>query len=259
MTTAESAEGFAAFETWLGTPLPADPIAALRVLRHQAEQEIERLLDFLDATDGDPDLEGELAGFEAPQDGREGEDTDAEPSLGWLIGGPSARDRSQEHGVDVELDESDAEPSLASPEGARCPEGPPQWGEYVTMPYSQAGWARGSGTDLEGDAHEDDEESDPGVADEDALHGEKGEPDLGATEAFNQDSAWRPQQDGWAVEDGEPECASTSCEDAHANARPTRLGNLDGEDGGDMEPNGDEGDHGNAEDQFHTWNRCGHV
>jgi len=83
MTTAQT-NGFAAFETWLGTPLPADPIEAMRTLRREAAQEIERLLAFLDATDGDPDLEGELAGFEAVQDGRENDDTDAEPSLVFM-------------------------------------------------------------------------------------------------------------------------------------------------------------------------------
>ena len=77
-----------------------------------------------------------------------------------------------------------------------------------------------------------------------------GEPEFGATEAFNQDSAWRAQQDGWHVPDGEPEFASTRGEDAAGNARPTRLGNLDGEDGGDTEPNGDEHDSTFAEGEF---------
>ena len=69
MSQAESdPTGFAAFATFLGTPLPENPIRALRILRHEAAREIERLIDFLDALGGDPDLE----------DG-----ADAEPTLGW--------------------------------------------------------------------------------------------------------------------------------------------------------------------------------
>jgi hypothetical protein len=52
-----TAETFAAFATFLGTPLPDDPITALRILREETAREVERLLAFLDATDGEPDLE----------------------------------------------------------------------------------------------------------------------------------------------------------------------------------------------------------
>jgi hypothetical protein len=150
---------FAAFESWLGTPLPENPVEAMRILRRQAEQEIERLLAFLDATDGDTDMEPELAGTDAYHDGGEDEDTDAEPSLGWPLHGPSALDKSHAHDLDAELDESDAEPSLASPESATCPDRPKQSCAFVSIPHSQTSWARGNSADLEGDPKEDDEDS----------------------------------------------------------------------------------------------------
>jgi len=195
MTIAQT-EGFSAFETWLGTPLPADPIAAMRTLRTQAEQEIERLLAFLDATDGEADLE---------EDDREGEDADGEPSLGWPNNGPVALD-GEHHDIDAELDEADAEPSLASPEGARCPDQVHHWGEYVSGAGSQLGWARGNVRDLEGAADEDDEDSDTGIGDSDGLAEiNGGEPSLGASEAINQEAAWRPVQDEWLGPDRERE------------------------------------------------------
>jgi hypothetical protein len=152
-------EGFAAYETFTGIPLPADPIAAIGTLRREVMREIERLIAFLDATGGDADLEGELAGFEGVQDGREGEDTDAEPSLGWpaSIAGPRALDQSCRHDYDIELDEADQEPSLASPESVVCPD--LSWSGYVSLPRSQVDWARGNRADLEGDPREDDEDS----------------------------------------------------------------------------------------------------
>ena len=63
MNSPAEPEGFAAFETWLRTPLPENPIEAMRILRRQAEEEIERLLAFLDATDGNPDLEDDGGGI----------------------------------------------------------------------------------------------------------------------------------------------------------------------------------------------------
>jgi len=65
---------FAAFATFLGTPLPENPIRALRILRREVAAEIERLIAFLDALGGDPDLE--LTGDDEP-------DQSEEPSLGW--------------------------------------------------------------------------------------------------------------------------------------------------------------------------------
>jgi len=202
MTTVQT-EGFAAFETWLGTPLPADPIVAMRTLRREAAREIERLLAFLDATDGNFDLEddgGGLGDYEGLI-----EQTVGEPALGWPLRGPSALDRSCRNDYDTELDEADAEPSLAAPEGAKCPDGRQHWGEYVSMPYSQAGWARGNRADFEGDVREDDEDDGGGIGDHDGLIAETvGEPSLGATEAMNHETAWRPQH-GWLALDGEKE------------------------------------------------------
>ena len=60
MNAAEEPDGFAAFETWLGTPLPESPIEAMRILRRQAEEEIERQIAFLDAIDGERDNEAVL-------------------------------------------------------------------------------------------------------------------------------------------------------------------------------------------------------
>jgi hypothetical protein len=158
-------DGFAAFETWLGTPLPENPIEAMRVLRRQAEQEIERLLAFLDATDGDSDMEPELAGTDALHDGGEDEDTDAEPSLGWPLHGPSALDKSHAHDLDAELDEADQEPSLASPEGATCPDRAEA--RYASVPDSQASWARGNSADMESATGRNDDDEDGHDAEED--------------------------------------------------------------------------------------------
>ena len=87
MSQAESepitAETFAAFATFLGTPLPENPIRALRILRREAAAEIERLIVFLDALGGDPDLEPTM-GYVAPGHVDEAEiEEDPEPSLGW--------------------------------------------------------------------------------------------------------------------------------------------------------------------------------
>jgi hypothetical protein len=88
-------------------------------LRDQAAAEIERLVAFLDATEGDIDLEPNLAGgswddreFD-PADDRLHDHADDEPSLG----AHSTDERSQEHwaqggGDDREGYDYDMEPSL---------------------------------------------------------------------------------------------------------------------------------------------------
>jgi hypothetical protein len=135
-------DGFAAFESWLGNPLPENPIAALRQLRREAAAEIERLLAFLDALGGDPDLEPS------------GDELDAS-----VPEGPGGSSRASQHpNEDDEADGTD-EPSLASPEGATCPDRPKQLYAYVSMPDPQTSWARGNSADLEGDPREDDEDS----------------------------------------------------------------------------------------------------
>jgi hypothetical protein len=107
-------ESFAAFATFLGTPLPANPIKALRILRYEAAKEIERLITFLDALGGDPDLED---GGDAeptlgwPASGRAfgTEDGELEPSLGWTgIINQSSRNRLG-YGEDYEQDDADKE------------------------------------------------------------------------------------------------------------------------------------------------------
>ena len=122
MSQAESdPSSFAAFATFLGTPLPENPIRALRILRKEAAREIERLIDFLDALGGDPDLEdgadaeptlgwpignGRLLGGDM--------DGEAEPSLGWTGTINQASRNRLGDGVDFEKDDSDREPSLGA-------------------------------------------------------------------------------------------------------------------------------------------------
>ena len=128
MTAADpSADTFAAFASFLGTPLPENPIEALHVLRREAAKEIERLIVFLDALGGDPDLEPSL-GYSpythtAAAIDLEGDDVDDEPSLGWTgtanqtssnrVGGTSDAERDD---CDRECT-GDLEPSLAGAPG----------------------------------------------------------------------------------------------------------------------------------------------
>ena len=100
MTAGDPAgDTFSAFVSFLGTPLPENPIEAIRILRREAAKEIERLIAFLDALGGDPDLE---------------ETGDDEPSLAIARAGPDLSG-----GDDRELDEGEAEFSLGSPESVR--------------------------------------------------------------------------------------------------------------------------------------------
>lgn len=104
---------------------PAKPsieaVRALARLRAEARAEIERLIDFLDATDMDPDLEdngdtesnlgGECLSF---ADDREEDLSDDEPSLGWPEGhiaqGPGMLGSSTE----VEIGQFVAKPKRSS-------------------------------------------------------------------------------------------------------------------------------------------------
>lgn len=128
-----TAEAFSAFATFLGTPLPDDPITALRILRSEAEAEVERLIEFLDATGPDPDLDRELGDDYGPGDGGEADNSDTEPSAGWTDreagGGKYADDMTAgegeqllgwttdgqlgRNGHEAEQDLSDYEPWLA--------------------------------------------------------------------------------------------------------------------------------------------------
>src|SRR5260370_20874594 len=149
-------------------------LARLRELRTRASDEIDRLLEFLDASDLDPDLE---------------ETADDEPSLGWTIAVPQGAhcggidDLEQEDGNDEP--DADGEPSL---------------GSVGDMHFNQERWASGGRRDLE-DEHDG---SEPGEDDEPALgwhntepqHDACGsgpqneeEPSLGSTSTINQE-AW---------------------------------------------------------------------
>jgi hypothetical protein len=130
----------------------AEYFAALGKLRREAAAEIDRLLQFIDNLDGDPDLE----------DGADDEPIeDTEPSLGWTLAGHRGR-LDGVLDVDVELDEADAEPSLASPESVRPmmiagPYDYPLHGR--TDAGSQEHWADGNRRDLEQDIGRDNREA----------------------------------------------------------------------------------------------------
>lgn len=129
MSQAESdPTGFAAYATFLGTPLPENPIRALRILRYEAAREIERLIDFLDRLGGDPDLEDgadaePTLGWPASGKAFGSEDGELEPSLGWT-GTINQASRNRLGAIDPYLldcekddadkeDNGDLEPSLA--------------------------------------------------------------------------------------------------------------------------------------------------
>jgi hypothetical protein len=141
----------------------------LRKLRQKAADEIDRLLEFLDASDIDPDLEPTLGYMNGPPEMDECElPEDDEPSLAsldrmadqtkWAAGGM----------MDAELDESDDEPSLGS--GA------------VYANSSQSQWSQPG-------ADSDDREEDAGDdREEENEHGDRAdyEPSLGWTEGIAQ-------------------------------------------------------------------------
>jgi hypothetical protein len=120
-------ESFAAFATFLGTPLPENPIRALRILRKEAAAEIERLILFLDALGGDPDLEP--GGDDEPAlgwtgaeggSGRYGalHDGEEEPSLGWTSALNQTSRRNRLGACDDAEDEHDGrEPDVDDEDG----------------------------------------------------------------------------------------------------------------------------------------------
>lgn len=93
----------------LGTDAsPAEVFKAIGRLRRAARDEIDRLIRFLDDTEGHMELE---------------DDGDDEPSLGFLDGLPGAGRGADRPSDDREADNSDDEPSLGShelPSGAIC-------------------------------------------------------------------------------------------------------------------------------------------
>jgi hypothetical protein len=149
-----TADTFAAFATWLGTPLPENPIRALRILRAEVAREIERLIVFLDATGGDPDLE----------DGHDDEEEPNEPSLGWTSTlnqasgkrfGDVFSDVDLEHEHDGREPDVDREPSLGS---RNAHTGFTLVGGGLIDPgIDQTSWSAGNDSDLE-EADGDDED-----------------------------------------------------------------------------------------------------
>jgi hypothetical protein len=146
-----------------------EALQRLRSLRKEAADEIDRLLEFLDASDIDPDLEPTLGFMNGPPEMDECETPeDDEPSLAsldrmadqtkWAAGGM----------MDAELDDSDDEPSLGS--GA------------VGVHSTQSQWAQPG-------ADSDDREEDAGDdREEENEHGDHAdyEPSLGWTEGMDQ-------------------------------------------------------------------------
>ena len=133
------------------TPVtPEEAFQAIGRLRKEARDEIERLIDWLDATDRhmaiDPDLE----------DGG-----DDEPSLG----GPGVADWVNERiEDDLEVSEGDDEPDLCDEPALGAPENhvatspPGVWaieGEFKTSSGDQTNWAAGGRRDLEQDDADD--------------------------------------------------------------------------------------------------------
>ena len=121
----------------------------------------------LDAVDGDADLE---------------EGGDDEPSLGWIDGRPQF---CGDNG-DLELDNADDEPSLASPERHPTSPYPGSYGRYVARgpQDNQKRWADGGKNDHEADITDELHDGDG-----EDLEAEPDEPILGATEEVDQ-TAW---------------------------------------------------------------------
>jgi hypothetical protein len=131
-----------------------------RPLRSLAAQEIERLIDFLDALDGDTDLEADQYAYEVDAEGRialrglscdDEDEGDEEPSLG-SIGGTARTLRtfpkwSGGASADLEADNADSEPSLGSLGGTAA-------GCDLS---GQATWAAGPRDDRERDAGDEPE------------------------------------------------------------------------------------------------------
>jgi hypothetical protein len=92
-----------------------EALQRLRSLRKEAADEIDRLLDFLDESDIDPDLEPTLGFMNGPAEMDECETPeDGEPSLASLDRMADQTRWAEGGMMDAELDESDDEPSLGS-------------------------------------------------------------------------------------------------------------------------------------------------
>ena len=139
-----------------GRPLPgvSRKIRKLLLARQEVAETIERLIAILDQIDGEADLE--------PAGDEEEDGTEGEPSLGWTTTEASYGVKPLAWSVDAELDDADAEPSLAAPESVSTSLGPSYPDRYSVGPRRtsegrQTHWAAGDSQDLEGDPLEDDE------------------------------------------------------------------------------------------------------
>lgn len=112
-------------------------------LRHRIEAEIDRLIGLLDVVDGDPDLEPWLAGIGGPDDDREGDPLD-----------------------DGELDDSDDEPSLGFLENHPYPTHGSLHFASRDQSGSQEGLCQGLLFDVEEQCDDEGDTSDSGIADE---------------------------------------------------------------------------------------------
>ena len=126
-------------------------LGELRRRRFHARETVDRLIGFLDATDGDPDLEPTL-GYVAPGHVDEAEvEEDPEPSLGWTgIVNQASRNRlGGSDGQDHEKDDADSEDSDPGEDNGDLE---PSLGGGLTHPS-------GHDVDLESDGNCDDEDS----------------------------------------------------------------------------------------------------
>jgi hypothetical protein len=111
---------------------PEEVFQAIGKLRREAQAEVDRLIAFLDATDGDADLE--------PDNDAEPEG-DEEPSLGWTTV-PNQAARSF-HGP------LSAEPDLEDEHDGGEPDHEGEDSGSLDAEIDQVGWARGGDSELE--------------------------------------------------------------------------------------------------------------
>lgn len=140
---------------------------------------IERLIDLLDAAEGDPDLEPYLSGFDHQTDDREEDSgdsrecdfTDDEPSLAAIENhihvnlepragdqtywGYGSGDDREDDGDDLE-DGADAEPSLGSPNDYAC-RSQEQWAQDRGTFFNECEVENEAGGDILDEPHDDDE------------------------------------------------------------------------------------------------------
>lgn len=211
-----------------GCPPGIDPLVWRQAIERRVERHlglVQTLLAVLDNVDGDENLEPSLGfvplvgPYDLEADCDEDDDTEHEPSLGWT-------DMEARYGcrptfdADLEHDDADDEPSLASPEPLYAVISG-QMGFYPTYASgdlygafapigSQTGWDLGNRAELEDqhDGAEPDDEHGGGWSEASAGRGrldggrdEDSEASLSLTEHVNQST--RTATTGWVFEDSE--------------------------------------------------------